>query len=69
MKYIVDRIEGDFAVCEAEDQSMIDIALSELPANLKEGDNLAFTDGLYEIMQPDLDRKERINKLMDDLWG
>lgn len=38
---IVDRIEGAFAVCEMDDKSMQNIALSELPVGVKEGDVLA----------------------------
>ena len=31
MKYIIDRFEGKWAVCEAEDGKMIDIEKSKLP--------------------------------------
>ena len=36
-KFIVDRIEGDFAVCESEGSGMLNIPLSVLPADIKEG--------------------------------
>ena len=35
--YILDRFEGDFAVCEAEDLTMINIPISLLPAGAKRG--------------------------------
>lgn len=47
MRIIVDRIESEYAVCELEDGSMKDIALSELPSETKEGSVLIFTDGEY----------------------
>ncbi|MBO5360159.1 MAG: DUF3006 domain-containing protein [Clostridia bacterium] len=47
MRIIVDRIEGEYAVCELEDGSMKDIALSELPSETEEGSVLIFTDGEY----------------------
>lgn len=68
MKYIVDRIEGAFAICEAEDQLMVDIPLSILPTGIKEGIKLLFENGKYEIIASDPNRKKRIQKLMNDLW-
>jgi hypothetical protein len=68
MKLIVDRIEGSFAICEAEDMKMVDIPLKDLPASIKEGDRLAVTDGVYEIVAVDQDRKKRLKSLMDELW-
>ena len=68
MKYTVDRIEGDFVVCEAEDQTMVNIPLCDLPEGTKEGDHLLSTDGTYEIIPADPERKQRIKDLMDDLW-
>ncbi len=47
MRIIIDRIEGDFAVCELEDGSMKDIPLVELPTETKEGSVLVFADGEY----------------------
>ena len=49
MRIIVDRIEGEYAICELEDGSMKDIALSELPSETKEGSVLIFSDGEYII--------------------
>jgi len=40
MRLIVDRFEGDFAVCENENKEMINVCRSELPADVKEGDVL-----------------------------
>ena len=38
-KYIIDRFEGDFAVCENYDtEEIIDILKEKLPNDAKEGD-------------------------------
>ncbi len=68
MNYIVDRVEGGHAVCEAEDRSMVDIPLSELPIGIKEGDRINLCDGKYSLLLPEDDRKKRIRGLMNDLW-
>lgn len=64
--YTIDRIEGDYAICEADDRTMHDILLSDLPFEAKEGLTFVFEDGSYRIVE-NL-RKERINKLMGKLW-
>ena len=43
-KLTVDRIEGSFAVCECEDLSHINISLSDLPFEVKEGNVLILDD-------------------------
>lgn len=66
---IVDRIEGAFAVCEMDDKSMQNIALSELPAGIKEGDVLAVDNGTYLIdAKQTKERTERIAQKMNRLF-
>lgn len=66
---IVDRIEGAFAVCEMDDKSMQNIALSELPAGVKEGDVLAVENGAYVIdAKQTKERTERIAQKMNRLF-
>ena len=38
MKLIIDRFEGEFAVCENEEGKMINISRNKLPKEAKEGD-------------------------------
>ena len=67
MKYIVDRIEGNYAVCE-KDGEMINLSLKELP-EVHEGDVLLFQDGEYHIDgKAKEDRMQEILKKMDDVW-
>lgn len=66
---IVDRIEGAFAVCEMDDKSMQNIALSELPAGIKEGDALAVDNGTYVIdAKQTKERSECIAQKMNRLF-
>lgn len=66
---IVDRIEGALAVCEMDDKSMQNIALSELPVGVKEGDVLAVENGTYVIdAKQTKERSERIAQKMNRLF-
>ena len=46
-KLIVDRIVGDIAVLEKEDRSHIEVPLSEMAIQIKEGSVLLFDGGVY----------------------
>ncbi|HJA92008.1 MAG TPA: DUF3006 domain-containing protein [Candidatus Eisenbergiella merdipullorum] len=46
---IVDRKEGEYAVCEQTDKRMISLPLTQLPAGIREGDVLAEENGKYWI--------------------
>ncbi len=66
---IVDRLEGALAVCEMDDNSMQNIALTELPAGVKEGDVLAVENGAYVIdAKQTKARSERIAQKMNRLF-
>lgn len=69
MKIIIDRFEGEYAICETEDGEMINIKIVDLPNEAKEGDVLIFNGDIFIIdNEAKEERKERIKKLMDDLW-
>ena len=72
MRYIIDRIEEDFAVCENEETGeMEEIDVFLLPDGLDEGDILIYDEDLDEFY---LDyeekklRKARIEDKMEDIW-
>ena len=46
-KLIVDRIVGDIAVLEKEDRSHIEVSLSEIAFDIKEGSVLLFDGSAY----------------------
>lgn len=70
MDVIIDRFEGDFAVCEKQDDGeMIDIRRDQLPTNVQEGDYLTILGDQITIRPEKRDeRAARIQKLMDQLW-
>lgn len=69
MRIIVDRIEGEFAVCECEDGSYTDILLSQLPSQIKEGNVLEFINGEYKInLEAQQNRTALISALQDSIF-
>ena len=69
MKVTIDRFEGQFAVCEQEDRTMINIPKGNIPQEAKEGDILVIEGESISIdTAGTAERKKRINRLMDDLW-
>ena len=67
--YIIDRFEGEYAVCEDEGLNFVDIKKDMLPSDAKEGDVIIQNGDLFTI---DLDevsrRRERIQRKMAKLW-
>ncbi|ARP44588.1 MULTISPECIES: DUF3006 domain-containing protein [Anoxybacillaceae] len=69
MKYIIDRFEGDLAVCEAEDGKMVDIEKSNLPKNAEVGDVIILENGHFRVDKEDTDkRRKEIEDLMNELF-
>lgn len=70
MRVIIDRFEGEFAVCEVSDDGrMINLPQKDLPEGAKPGDVLTISDGSITIDNEETaDRKKRINNLLDSLW-
>lgn len=70
MKYIIDRIENGFAVCETEEMKIVNISLDILPEEVKEGSVLLFEDGKYVLLaEEEKERRDRILSLQDDIFG
>lgn len=69
MRFIIDRIEGELAVCECEDGSYTDILLSQLPSQIKEGSVLEFINGEYKInLEAQQNRTALISALQDSIF-
>lgn len=64
MKITIDRFEGDYAIVELEDMTIVDMPRQLMPKGAKEGDILSIEIDANETKA----RKERIAKLMDNLW-
>jgi hypothetical protein len=69
MRVVIDRFEGEYAVCERDDRTMMNIPRKGLPTGVKEGDALVIDGDTVAVDR----RKTRLNKqdarkLMDELW-
>lgn len=70
-KLIIDRFEVSYAVCEAENKAMVNIEISRLPKDMKEGDSITIDQNgiIYKGNQEEMNlRKERISKMMERLF-
>ncbi|MCH5317093.1 MAG: DUF3006 domain-containing protein [Eubacterium sp.] len=63
-KLIIDRFEGDFAVCETENLEFINLPKAALPSEAKEGDGISISIDNSETDK----RKEKIEGLMNSLF-
>lgn len=69
MKVIIDRFEGDYAVCETENKEYINISKSELPQGIKEGDVLNCINDKWCIDTiATKERKEKIKNKLNSLF-
>lgn len=69
MKAIIDRFEGEYAVCESEEGSMFNLKRSKLPSGASEGDVILIDgDNVSIDTNATKQRKEYIRKLADDIW-
>ena len=67
---IIDRIEGDIALCEDAQETMHEIPRSLLPAGAREGDVIRVMPGGGYALDPDemQKRKARVASLMQRLF-
>jgi hypothetical protein len=65
MQYVIDRIEGGFAVAELADGGRADVPLAALPAGCREGDVVSVTVDAEATKR----RRREIRRLEDDVWG
>lgn len=63
----ISRIVNGLAVCESDDRSIVDLALSELPAGVREGDILRVEDGKYCLDPGEAERRRTKAKALQDL--
>ncbi|KNY26957.1 DUF3006 domain-containing protein [Pseudobacteroides cellulosolvens] len=69
MKIIIDRFEGEYAVCETEDKKLINIDKDLVPFDAKEGDILNIDGDIITLdTETTIKRKKDIDKLVDELW-
>lgn len=69
MKYLIDRFEGTYAVCEDETKNIVNIPKYRLPMEAKEGDALIEDDGIIRIDDRETDeRRKKMNQMMSKLF-
>ena len=69
MRVIIDRFEGEYAICEKGDRSMMNIKKSKLPAGVREGDVLVINQDHIEIdVGETAKRKADAKRLLDNLF-
>ena len=69
MKVIIDRFEGNYAVCETEDKKYINILKTELPQGIKEGDVLSCINNKWNIdTATTKERQEKIRNKLNRLF-
>lgn len=65
----VDRIEGNYAICEDDNGDMIELPLEKLPKSVQEGDCLVKSGEAYLIDAEETERRREENfRLMQDLF-
>ena len=61
MKYVIDRIENDIAICQnPESKEIIEVDIEELQQEAKEGSVIILKDGKYAI---DKEEEMKIRKI------
>lgn len=70
MKFIIDRFEENFAVCEDENGIMKNIEKSLLPKDVKEGDVILKDNNIFYIDYEETKKlREEINQMTKNLWS
>lgn len=68
---VVDRIENNIAVCENRGNGkMVEVDISKLPEDIKEGTVLRYKNGVYNIdLEEQKKIEERIREKMRKIWN
>lgn len=68
-KYVIDRIEGKYAILEKENGDMCKIFIENIEGNFNEGDILVKEGQSFKVNEEFTKlRKEKINNIMKDMW-
>ena len=70
-EYTVDRIEGDFVVCENRGNGhIVNLIKENLPEDIQDGDIIKEVNGKYiKDKEKQEEIEDRIAKKMNDLWN
>ena len=68
-KYILDRVEGNYAILESENGSMIEINIDNIDGNFREGDILIKEGDKFTVSELlTKERRDKIKDMMNDMW-
>lgn len=68
-KYVLDRVEGNYAILENENGNMIEISIDNIDGNFREGDILIKEGDKFTVSELlTKERKDKINNMMNDMW-
>lgn len=68
-KLIIDRVERNIVVCEKDNGDMVNIDISIIEGNVKEGKVLTKTLNGFKVDEESTkSREEYINGLMEGMW-
>lgn len=68
-RYIIDRVEGNFAIAEKENGDIHKISIQNIKGKFQEGDALINKDEYFEIDESfTLNRKKQIDEIVNDMW-
>lgn len=69
LKFIIDRFEEEFAVCENEKGIMVNVSRNKLPKEAKEGDVLIIeNENTYIDVEETEELRKEIEELTKDIW-
>lgn len=69
MQVIIDRFEGEFAVCEKDNGEMINIKTTKLPLDVKALDVITINGDKYKInIEETKRRKKEIKEGTKEIW-
>lgn len=68
-KYIIDRVEGKYAIVEKENGDIYKISIENIKGDIKEGDILVNRLEYFEVDKNfTLNRKKDIENITKDMW-
>lgn len=70
MKYSIDRIEENIAVCEGDDGNVLKLKLDELPKGTREGDIIEKRENGFIIDADETQlRRKKMAKMQRNIFG
>jgi len=66
---VIDRFEGEYAVCEKDNREMTNIDRSRIPAEAREGDVLKLGNEIKIDQEETARRKTEMEEITRKLWG